>query len=185
MNQFNIRHFLTVFFVLLAGLTIANAQQPEQQSSQQQMPANGVTQAAIKSGVQTCAARINQVTNFVGAGSQVGSMLFVTPSNQDKQLISISMEVAAKTQTDGKKVPVAYSTASFAPNQANGCGAVYDAIIYWDAKCDTVATKRFGDRKMARALQKNITILEGKTPAKVFLMPAGNGCISIKKEVVL
>jgi hypothetical protein len=48
-----------------------------------------------------------------------------------------------------------------------------------------VAAKRFGEMQKGRKLQNNITVLEGSTPTRVFLMPAGSGCVSIKKEVVL
>ena len=78
-----------------------------------------------------------------------------------------------------------YASASFAPNQANGCGAIYEAIVYWPQKCDAVATKQFAQFKRGRSLQKDILVLESETPARIFLMPAGSGCLSIKKEVVL
>lgn len=159
-------------------LSSAQAQQP---SAPQQVPANSITQAAMKAGVQACAPRINQVTNFVGAGTQVGAFLFAPPAQPDQRLLSLSMELVGKD----KNAVNAYASASFAPGQANGCGAVYEAIIYWPQKCGVVASKHFGDMTKGRALQKNITVLEGKTPARVFLMPAGNGCVSIKKEVVL
>jgi hypothetical protein len=34
-------------------------------------------------------------------------------------------------------------------------------------------------------LKKDIAVLDGGASTKVFLMPAGSGCLSIKKEVVL
>jgi hypothetical protein len=169
---------VTFALVLATVFSTASAQQPAQVTS---VPTNSITQAAIKSGIQTCAGRINQVTNFIGANSQVGAFLFSTPSQPDQRLVSISMELVNKD----KGAPNAYASASFAPNQANGCGAVYDAVVYWPQKCESVAAKRFGEMQKGRKLQNNITVLEGSTPTRVFLMPAGSGCVSIKKEVVL
>jgi len=80
---------------------------------------------------------------------------------------------------------VAYVTATFAPNQANGCGAVYDAMVYWPLSCDALAAKHYPTLKRIGQVKTSITVLDGGVASKVFLMPAGSGCVSIKKEVVL
>ena len=97
----------------------------------------------------------------------------------DTRLLPLALEVP----TDAGS---AYVSATFAPGQANGCGATYDAVSYWPQKCEAVAAKQFaGFKRMEQALRKNITVLDGGAATKVFLMPAGSGCVSIKKEVVL
>lgn len=141
---------------------------------------NGITQAAVAKGVLSCAARINQVTQFVAGGLPFGAMLFAIPGQPDQRLNSVSLEMLQK---DGAS---AYASASFAPNQANGCGAVYEAVAYWPDACSVVATKRFAGMSRVRALHKSITMLAANGGATVFLMPAGPaGCVSIKKELVL
>lgn len=140
--------------------------------------ANAVTQAAVQQGVLNCAARINQVSNFLGFGPQAGAVLLVPPSQPDQRLLPLGMEVPTDTGT-------AYVSATFAPNQANGCGAAYDAVVYWPQKCEAVATKQFATLKRTGQLKTSITVLDGGPATKVFLMPAGSGCVSIKKEVVL
>ena len=141
---------------------------------------NGITQAAVAKGVLNCAARINQVTQFLSAGLPFGAMLFALPGQPDQRVNSVSLEM---TQKDGTP---AYGSASFAPNQANGCGAVYEAVAYWPQACDVVAAKQFAGMSKVRQLQKSITMLAAKSGATVFLMPAGPaGCVSIKKELVL
>lgn len=139
---------------------------------------NSVTQAAVASGVLTCASRINQVTQFISGTNPSGAALFASPSQPDQQLTSISMEIAPKEGAS------AYGSASFAPNQANGCGAVYEAIVYWPQNCDIVASKQFASAKKGPLLHKSIMTLETGSPARIFLMPAGTGCVSIKKEVL-
>jgi hypothetical protein len=139
---------------------------------------NAVTQAAVKQGALACASRINQVSNFLGFGPQAGAMLMMPPSQPDQRLIPLAMEVPAEGSS-------AYVSAAFAPNQANGCGAAYDAVVYWPQKCEAVAAKQFASLKRAGQLKTNITMLDGGPATKVFLMPAGSGCVSIKKEVVL
>jgi hypothetical protein len=140
--------------------------------------ANAVTQAAVQQGVLNCAARINQVSNFLGFGPQAGALLLVPPSQPDQRLLPLAMEVPTESGS-------AYVSATFAPNQANGCGAVYDAVVYWPQKCEAVADKQFASLKRTGQLKTSLTVLDGGPATKVFLMPAGSGCVSIKKEVVL
>lgn len=138
---------------------------------------NPVTQALVSQGVLACASRINQVTSFLGNGNQSAAMLFGIPGQPDQRMVSVSLELLAPDKSS------AYASASFAPNQANGCGAVYEAVIYWPQSCDVVASRQFPQARKLKVLQKSIQPLESG-PAKVFLMPAGSGCVSIKKEIV-
>jgi hypothetical protein len=140
--------------------------------------ANAVTQAAVQQGALTCASRINQVSNFLGFSPQAGAVLMMPPSQPDQRLIPLAMEVPNEGNS-------AYVSVTFAPNQANGCGAAYDAVIYWPLKCDAVAAKQFASLKRAGQMKTSITVLDGGPATKIFLMPAGSGCVSIKKEVVL
>lgn len=140
--------------------------------------ANAITQAAVQKGALNCASRIEQVSNFLGFGQQTGALLLIPPAQPDQRLISLAMEVPTESGS-------AYVSASFAPNQANGCGAAYDAVVYWPQKCEAVAGKQFAALKKVGQLRKDITVLDGGMATKVFLMPAGDkGCIAIKKELV-
>ncbi|MGD0280322.1 MAG: hypothetical protein ABSC11_13610 [Smithella sp.] len=139
---------------------------------------NNITQAAVNAGVLSCISRINQVANFLTANTQgLGTMIFLPPNNPDNQLISLSMEIPLKDSS-------AYASASFAPNQANGCAGMYETVAYWPQKCAEVGEKQFGSFKKGGALSKNITVMNGGESIKIFLMPAGAGCVSIKKEIV-
>ena len=140
--------------------------------------ANAITQAAVQKGVMNCVSRINQVSNFLGYSPQAGAVLMLPPSQVDQRLVPLAMEVPIEGGT-------AYVSATFAPNQANGCGAAYEAVVYWPQTCDEVAGKQFSALKKVGPLRQNITVLDGGLAGKVFLMPAGSGCVSIKKEVVL
>jgi hypothetical protein len=140
---------------------------------------NAITLAAAQRGALSCASRIEQVTNYLGAGTQGGALLMVTPQSPDRQLISLAMELPLPTGAS------AYGTASFAPGQANGCGATFDSVSYWPSACAAVASQQFAQLKPSRALRKDITVLDGGPAMKVFLMAAGEGCVAIKKEIVL
>jgi hypothetical protein len=140
--------------------------------------ANTVTRAAAQQGVQSCLGRIQQITSALGYSPQSGAMLMLPPSDPDQRMIPLAMELPT-----GKDA--AFVGVDFAPNQANGCGASYDAVVYWKQPCKTVASKNFSRLKPIGTLKKNVRILDGGLNVKVFLLPAGTGCVSIKKEVVL
>lgn len=139
---------------------------------------NAITQTAVMDGIFSCAGRINQVSSFLGYSAQSGALLMTPPSQPDQRLIPLVMEVDVNGNS-------AYVSASFAPNQANGCAATYDSIVYWPQKCNEVSERQFPGLKKMKQLKKDIAILDGGVATKVFLMPAGNGCVSIKKEVIL
>lgn len=140
---------------------------------------NGITQAVVNAGVLTCASRVNQVANFLTTGTQgAGAFLFIPPVNPDQKIVSISMEIPISPGSS------AYASASFAPGQANNCGALYETVVYWPTGCDDVAGKNFAAFTRVSTLSKTVVILDGGQTTKVFLQPAGAGCVSIKKEII-
>lgn len=137
---------------------------------------NAITGVAAKSGVVKCLSRVNQVTNFVTANSESGAYLFVHQGQPDNTFISSSLEVQ-----NGKILT--YASASFAPI-GDRCGSVYETFTWWPENCETVGTKGFAKLKKVGVVQRHIQILEGAGTMRMFLVPAGTGCISIKKEVI-
>lgn len=140
-------------------------------------PLNSVAQAAQKAGVSNCLAKINQVSTFLTNGAQQsGASLWLAPQTPDEHIGSLSLEVKAPQV-------LSYASADFAPT-ASGCGASYEAITHWQNSCKDVATKGYAQLKFIGAIQSNILVLEGGPQLKVYLMPAGKGCVAIKKEVI-
>lgn len=138
---------------------------------------NSVTQAAVQGGVLTCAGRINQVASFLTAGSQSSAYLFTSAREPDQRIFSTSLEIS------GPGAPVAYASASFAPNQANGCGALYETVTYWPLRCEEVGARQFTGLQASARLGSTLTVLQSGT-VRVFLMPADKGCVAIKKEIL-
>ncbi len=174
---------LTVIFIFISITFLATAQVKDSTTSskaQAKQPvaqtANNITQAAFNSGVRTCAGRINQITNFLSAGMNTGYMLLISKTNPDQQMTSVSMEIPVSNNT-------AYASVSVAPGQSNYCGGMYETVVYWPQNCAAVEAQNFGSLKKGKMLSKNISVRDGGD-VKVFLMPAGAGCVSIKKEMV-
>jgi hypothetical protein len=128
--------------------------------------------------VKACTDRINQVSNFLTANTNSGWMLFQSKSQPDQRLITASIEAATK------EAGAAYISESFAPVAGGGCAGIYETVVFWESGCADVAKKQFPSIKATGVLSKNITVLDGGSNLKVFLMPAGKGCVAIKKEVM-
>jgi hypothetical protein len=139
---------------------------------------NPVTQAFGKAGVKRCLGRIEQVTSFLTSGAKSGVTLFSPTGLQDKDsgFLSVSMEIIAGGLT--------YATAGFHPRQNNDCGGVYETVTYWQNPCDDVVAKNYAQMKPLGAMLDQVQMLQGTGSVKVFLMPAGQGCVAIKKEVI-
>ena len=135
---------------------------------------------AQRNGVVKCIPRINQVTSFLTANTSNSGMVFNPPGNDVNQKL-VSTVIEAQAQTGGPS----FISASYAPSSnAQDCSATYDAITFWPQACPQVATANFAAFKPAQALSRSILTLDGGPLVKVFLMPAGSGCVSIKKEVL-
>jgi hypothetical protein len=137
---------------------------------------NGMAIAAAQAGVRKCLPRIDQVTTFLATGAQSGAMLFAPPQDPDRGLSSFSLEVLAPNA-------LSYATANFTPTP-QGCTASYESVTYWESTCAQVARAIFANFRPGGALRQFISVLDGGPQTKVFLMPAGNNCVSIKKEIL-
>jgi len=138
-----------------------------------------LTQDLEKKGIRTCLKRIDQVTTFLLAGvGQYGASFIIPSGDPNRQLLSASIGAQMK---DGNE---AYIGASFAPDLGNKCAAVYEAVAFWPVKCSEVANKNFKKFKKISDSSVRGQILDGGPMVRVFLLPAGPGCVSIKKEVV-
>lgn len=145
---------------------------------------NPVRQAAEQRGFASCGARVEQVTNFVGFGPAAGAFLMApggagAAASADQRSLPLVMEIPLGPAS-------ALVMASFTPNQATGaCAATYDAMVFWPQPCEVVIASQFGALRRLGLIKRDVLVLDGGPATKVFLMMAGAGCISVKKELVL
>lgn len=150
-----------------------------------QGPANPIRQAAEQRGYAACGPRVEQVTNFLGFGPAAGAYLMAPAvptgagaSVGNQRLLPLVMEIPLGPTS-------AIVTASFAAVTTSGnCSATYDAVVYWPQTCEVVAASEFSSLRRVGLLKRDVFVLDGGPTIKVFLMVAGAGCISVKKELV-
>ena len=138
---------------------------------------NALAEAASKAGVRNCVDSINKVGNFLTADAQAGAHVFLSGKDANQHVFSGSMEVVNQNVSS-------YASASFAASGPSGCDAMYEAVSYWNAGCDEVAAKVFSGFKPTGPLKKSIQALAAGENVRVYLMPAGAGCVSVKKEML-
>ena len=138
---------------------------------------NALAEAASKAGVKNCVDHINKVGNFLTADAQAGAHIFVSGKDPNQHLFSGSLEVVSQSASS-------YASTSFAASGPSGCDAMYEAVSYWNSGCDEVARKVFSAFKPTAPLKKSIQGLAAGENVRVYLMPAGAGCVSIKKEIL-
>ena len=134
---------------------------------------HAVTKAARKLGVESCLRRIDDVSSFLTSNSKSGVLLQPSKTDPDQHILCSSLEVIRPDDTRF------YASANFSPSQ----DAVYDTVEYVEMSCEDVEKTVFSSLKREGVLKENIVMLNGGA-VKVFLMPAGSGCVVIKKEVV-
>lgn len=144
---------------------------------------NPLRKAVEQRGFGACGARVEQVSNFVGFGQAAGAFLMssggvASASASDQRLLPLLMEIPLGPTS-------AVVSASFASGPAGGtCSATYDAIVYWPQGCEVVLATQFATLRRLGLLKRDVLVLDGGPATKVFLMMAGAGCISVKKELV-
>ena len=114
--------------------------------------------------------------------------LFLPESALDQRQIGLALEIASPVGGLGSNSvsgsPSAYASADFSPSFDGACGASYQAIAYWPGNCAEVAKTRFSANKLLGVVKRNIMMLELSKLGRIFLMPAGPGCVSIKRELL-
>ncbi len=140
---------------------------------------SSVTEAAVKSGVLTCARRIEQIIKFLtNSTEESGALLFFPKGNPDEGVFSVALEL------NGSKGALAYAVASFYPDKAGGCSASYDLMEYSDKPCSYFKAPPSKEKAASPSFLKREISVIGLGNVKVFLMPSGRGCTVIKKEVI-
>ena len=136
-----------------------------------------LAQAAQNAGLLTCKPLAEQVNRYLIANSISTGMLFAAPEKANTRIFSSSIEIQSKEI-------LTYSSANFSPNGDVGCGVSYDAVTYWKDSCADVASKELKTLKPLGPLGNQISMLDGGPTMRIFLMPAGTGCVQIKKEII-
>ena len=137
-----------------------------------------LSQQMAKLGAFSCAARVNQVASFLSPAGKDTALLHMPTANTDRSLMSASLFIPMGPQQ------VAVANIAVAPNQANGCGASYQTFFYHAKACKQAMAEIYPNLKTQPVGDSGVDLGGINRNAQVFSVPAGEGCILIKQEVV-
>jgi hypothetical protein len=137
---------------------------------------NEITQTAVSLGVLTCAARVQQVTQFLGVGPETRASIRRPVNPPDLNSFSVAMAI----ETDGT---TGLALAEFYPMQT-GCKASYAITVNLDQSCEALRDTGFAGMNVDAPLSGNIQGMRGANSMRVFLIDAGETCTVIKTETL-
>jgi hypothetical protein len=172
------RIFLSSLLLILyqGGVTAANPAKTEP-AQNKSATLNPLAKAMGDAGVSHCQGRIQQVTDFLANGSNSGATLLMPTDHFNDHMVSASLEVFNGSA-------VFYANMDYAPLIAYGCDASFETVAYWPESCATIAKVQFKEAKNTGKMRQHISVLTSGSNLQIFLMPAGNGCVSIKKQAL-
>jgi hypothetical protein len=169
---------------LLSGLLVCSAlvsAQGQQAAPVQptQPPRNALEQLTAQAGIGTCMGVVHRVAPaMTGPAGTFAAMLMTNPVAPDAAAFAVSVERAEPT---GPRLV----SAVFAPTGRGGCDVGYDMIDVWAKPCPQVAVEDLGYTKPLNVIGKSIGVIPISPTHHIYLMPtAGNGCVSITKELL-
>ena len=169
---------------LLGGLlfcsTLVSAQTQQAPPAAPAQPSrNALEQLTAQAGISTCMGTMHRVAPaLTGPTGAFAAMLMTNPVAPDASAFAASVERAEPTGTR-------FVSAVFAPTGRGGCDVGYDMIDVWGKPCAQVAVQDLGYAKPLDVVGKSISVVPISPTHHIYLMPtAGNGCVSITKELL-
>lgn len=171
--------FRLITAALMCAGALALAQAPAPSAATSVAPTtHPFAQQLARVGAFGCAGRANQVAGFLSPQMRDTLLMQLPPSNPDRSLLSATLVVPVPG------AQVALANIALAPNQANGCGAVYQSIVYQSRSCAAALAQDYPAVK-TQALGETAVLIGGiDRNARVLAMPADKGCILMKQETV-
>lgn len=135
------------------------------------------TSQARKAGFTTCAPMVESMGKHVS--SENGHYALATWNNTETNERLFNSQVVTKF-SDGHSVSVLSSV----PNKQRTCDGAVTQVFYSDKSCSVTRETTYKDWKFS-AEGAGLVILESNNASvNVTLMPAGEGCIAVKNEVL-
>jgi len=137
-----------------------------------------LSQAAQNAGLRTCKPLADQVNRYLIGNNPSWGLLVAAPENANGRIFSTIIEI------ESGQGSTTYTSATYAPYGDTACGVAYDAVTYWKESCAEVSSKFLRELRPVGTLGNKVTMLDGGPSMRMFLLPAGSGCVQIKKEIV-
>lgn len=122
--------------------------------------------------ITTCAPRIKQVVLSLAANQPADFIFEPMSTNTNTAPNVITMESGFN---ETSRLTIIHVNPD--------CGGTYEQTIHWQESCRDVKNNSFPRFVPDRMIQKNISSYRTGNNLQLSLIPAGNGCVSVKKEM--
>jgi hypothetical protein len=137
-------------------------------------PSQQVARALQAIHLTTCAAAVQQATDFLFEGQDANFIAQPLGPDSDRWPTVFVIESA-----DPAGGHTRFATLMIAPN----CSGMYEQTIYWPQPCSVVKATVFAKFTGEHLLLSEVKVSDSGPALQVYLTPAGAGCLSIKKEL--
>jgi hypothetical protein len=135
-----------------------------------------VAQAIGRAGVKRCHQIMAHVAKFLIENGDAGYTIKILGDNPDAAPAMLTLET-----THASLGTTRYATVITVPNDK--CAGYYEQSIYWAAPCPQVKAANFGNFPAVRPLLRGIGVSEPSAQLQLSFVPAGQGCMTVKKEI--
>lgn len=157
------------------GVWLSHAQ-PVTPPALPQTPMDRLGSQLARAGVKRCAPIVRAVAAFVTENSNAAFVVRSLGANPDTSPLNVTVE-SAHAQLGTTR----YATITVIPME--NCSGFYEQTIYWGATCDVVKQRNFANFPAGRPILRNIQLSSLSKTVSLQLLPAGQGCVTIKKEI--
>jgi hypothetical protein len=127
-------------------------------------------------GMTQCAASVERAAHFLFEDGEAN--FTVQPLGPDANRWPTVIVIEGAHAAAGR---TRFSTLTVAPGP--GCSGLYEQVIAWPTPCAELKATTFSAYGAAKVILRNVQVSELNPGLQVYLMPAGAGCVSIKKEL--
>jgi len=139
-------------------------------------PLDRLNAALQQIGMTTCAGTVQRASSFLFEDGVANFTVQPLGPDANKWPVVITMET--HHQTAGRS---RFTTLIVAPGPT--CSGFYQQTIEWLAPCQELKTSVFANYKDFKLLFQTVQVGELSPAVQVYLIPAGTGCTSVKKEL--
>jgi hypothetical protein len=141
---------------------------------------NAIGQQAQAWGVSQCLGGVSYLSGFLTAGMSANWLLTRGSVNADEELFAATI-VGQETSSGLRGISNLYA----APVWGGGCNTAYESTIYIEAPCPQARDTVFPT--FTTPIDLGSTVVDAFTTergtGRLFLMPAGPGCVAVKSEI--
>ena len=151
-------------------------------SAQAPTPVQRLNAAVQQLGIRACAPVFAQAGGFLFEDGRAEFVVQPLGPDVNRWPSVVTAESSHPGGTPRAPRQTRLTTLIVAP--AGSCSGLYQQVIYWPEPCTTLKTRVFAGFGAERPLLANVRQSEANPGLQLYLMPAGAGCVSVKKELI-